>query len=1203
MFIDGIVIFTYDEIENIKDEVYKTKLKYIISGMELIIGTKKSFKEKGLILFRKQLREPGNYKSGFIFQVVTIYFNLTESKENIDQFKLLFKERYLTEIVRETNYFKLQQYQNDQRIKLQYWNEGDVSNANNPIVKTYFTIITDAGLVLNIDNTTKVESASESFRYTQLLSCRAEDPQTAKNKMGEELAQTYQSNDACLVYIVSWSSQPNYNLLCSIYKTETQFKVQKQILAATIFADCFEEGMSEIVNLLKNNGMSLENVQINNFRIQRYVGILDDIIKFDYDRFKKDSSQFYKDFIFLKTGAKRWIAQLLKMINDAKRKNNANELGNSNSTNSTGSNLNSEKSSSQSEAEKQSTSSSSQSDNTYENKKGEVSQKIKDQISKYDIDDYEELSAAQKIQQSSFGISESISNKLAEYNKNYIGSSSYSSSKSNLSTQSVSTGSVVEKSSKSKSEIIEKILTEFQSSSQSMQMTKNEVEKVSNFVKKNVAFINFMDSHHLKITQSVIQDIIKMSQQDIWRKYEELVKDPDFNFIYEKKTQNNATKKFNSLQINKNTKNWAKEIKQKSVSKVLNIQKAYGPGSYKDLHEFQKVKPKCKINGKNENSENSEEKFVEPPIIPAMNSGNLVITVPSKNDIKSQRPELIDEEPETFNETPPMDESESLNLGPKTEKPVNNNPLNPKCTACIKECPDVYPACLKCPNPDNPKDPACINCTPDNPKYPNCRDELKNNIPSCPNGEMSCCIKGRPNYPECLCEDPRSKNECCAKFPNKEICKFKPKEDPKSSNPYYKPENKNSDNPDLSPDQLNNEVSDPNQNFNGGLGNSNGANGGGANENKVNGNGTNEGGASGVGSNGSGANGNLSNGNGSNGGGSNGSGSNGESGGMGQSNGGGGPSGGGSDAGGPNGGASGGGPSGGGSNGEGANGGTNGGGSSGGGSNGSPSGGANGGGPSGGGSNEGPSGGANGGGPTGGGSNGEGPSGGANGGGGGPSGGGSNGTGTGKGMANNEAVNGESDKGSNGESISGPKPDSNPNPGPNTNSKGQESGSKPPSIDPELNSEVIDTNCTEPSCAKNPLIGNDPTLNMPKEENKQSSPCLQPPCSGPKKDEEPVQEPPSIEPENLKEEVDEPQEEIDLPRKKEDQMEISILTTSSIDIDLDGTSIEGKHKVIRISDEAQNRIRQALINSNKSKEPDFKAKLMADGVNKRRRRF
>ena len=186
---------------------------------------------------------------------------------------------------------------------------------------------------------------------------------------------------------------------------------------------------------------------------------------------------------------------------------------------------------------------------------------------------------------------------------------------------------------------------------------------------------------------------------------------------------------------------------------------------------------------------NLNEDFIEPPIIPAEKSKSQqekTITTPTKQPLNSTFKPIsselkIDEEdePETFNEnTSPMDNSMTLGLGEQTKPNKSDKPiskLDVKCTACIPECKDVYPGCLKCPNPNNPKDPACADCTPNREDYPNCRKEGES-IPQCPDGKITCCIKGRPNYPECLCEDPQTQYQCCEKFPNKDFCKNKAKE-------------------------------------------------------------------------------------------------------------------------------------------------------------------------------------------------------------------------------------------------------------------------------------------------------------------------------------------------------------------------------------------------------------------------------------------
>lgn len=717
-----------------------------------------------MLLFRKQLKIPGNYHTPYGFQVVSLYFE-EKNKDDMHSFQKLFMERYMKKILTEKNFLKLQQLKKNQPVYVQHFNTNMKYNEQNPQAENFYMSLAKNGLIFNSEKLSSPTTTKHSFRFSQLLSCRPTDPQKVKDLMVEELAQTYQPNDACIGMIVDWNSQPQYDLICSKYKHSYQFKIEKQIIAATMFKMCFDNAMKEIVLALKNSGNNLQNIEISKYRRQKYMSILQEVFDSKYNDFVDNQTDFYKNFTTLKPSSKR-------LIIDIRRNDNGSSQSNSQS---------------RSESRSQ-------------------SQKNDDQISQFDIEDYSDQHTARSADVMSIDINNNIAKEWKESEKKY---SSENSQKDIIQADTLTTGSVIKQSEVSVSDSIERALEEYNHSQSSKQMTFSEKKKLKDFIKKNNQFFEYLKKNNQKIDNEFLNQISTKSEDDVKQYYRRKLTDPRYHFIYEKKlNQAAATEKEEKFQKwNKNQSSEFGAYKKNDFK----IEKNYAQLEYKDTSNIANEVISCNKKSRSDDETNLVSVYDNPPIEEdeKKDNRNIVLAIPPEAP-KKLKSIILPPPQEEFAEIPPYDAANDfdLDLDPnilgepsdssdqkakgkskaqseqsedKTDTKVNKKAENAKsgarkedwgCTTCDPKCTKVWPQCKKCPNPDFPDDPACNDCKPGSKDYPMCRKTINDKkIPDCPNGQATCCIEGRPNYPKCLCDDQSKTKECCENFPENPKCK------------------------------------------------------------------------------------------------------------------------------------------------------------------------------------------------------------------------------------------------------------------------------------------------------------------------------------------------------------------------------------------------------------------------------------------------
>lgn len=599
LYIDGLVLFKYSEIDTVKNTYSKNKIQKIRTGLDKIVAGKENFENKGLILFRKNNKIPGNYQTDMVFQVVTIYFPETSPPESYDKFIKEFKLKYLNEVTKQKNLLRIQSYKLGQLLEVQFFDNDMKFDSNNPQAKSYYAGFTSNGIVMSKFKVSSPVNIEHSFRYAQMLSCHQEDPQKAKKLMKPSLAGTYQTDDACIGMTVNWNSVPVSDLICALANKPFHFRIQRQILASTLFKNCFDEAMEEIVLEVKNTGNDLTKTQISPITRQKYVNVLEEILENDYDKYVNPNKRFYKNFLFLKKGAKQYIIELIGQT-DASDANQASK----------------------------STSASASSEQSK---------------SKFDIENYSSQ-AKSASESSAMEMASQMQSKWKEYREKYGGATQ---SKSVISTANVSGGSVIKKTESSVSEGISESSEQLKQSLSNSSISIQEQKTLNNFISQNNDFFNYMNKNNIKLDKTMIENIKKMSIDDFKSMIKKQVTDPNFKFIYEKKF-NKATNKDKRFSLIGEGSFDSSLDNVKYIDEFMNSFKAglkkedlkiYGMNTYgnsrytDDAKNFSKKTVKCKEKARSMDLGSVQEEFDEPPIdIDTTPIGkNITIAIPPKD--------------------------------------------------------------------------------------------------------------------------------------------------------------------------------------------------------------------------------------------------------------------------------------------------------------------------------------------------------------------------------------------------------------------------------------------------------------------------------------------------------------------------------------------------------------------------------------------
>ena len=318
MFLDSSACFSEESLSlitsqnnvNLKNNLIK-QFKSKFPALE------PDYQSKMMYMFLKSSSKQNNKNTSSYNCIIGIYSQLSSTNIINNECKY-FMENYRNAIESEKNYLKLQKFNRQDSILVQYYDISKKGKNNSEIsfdcnFEKEGIVMTDLGSGGNSADNTK-----HSFKYDQMNSCNPLSPSKAKSTIEpKSLANKYKNDDACLGMRVKWQSESHYNLICSLQEKEENFKIEKKLMAATMYQKCFSEGMESIVKTLKSNNDSLENLdnnKLDKYTKNKFLEILIDIRDKDYENFVVKNSNFQRILLLLKNKIDIYIKQLLSSL-------------------------------------------------------------------------------------------------------------------------------------------------------------------------------------------------------------------------------------------------------------------------------------------------------------------------------------------------------------------------------------------------------------------------------------------------------------------------------------------------------------------------------------------------------------------------------------------------------------------------------------------------------------------------------------------------------------------------------------------------------------------------------------------------------------------------------------------------------------------------------------------------------------------------
>ena len=230
------------------------------------------------------------------------------------EFSLNFKNAIETE----KNLMILQKFDSKDSIPLQYY---DNSKKGKDTAEINFDgNYTPEGLVMtnmgsgggNADNT------KHSFKYDQMSSCYPLPAREARASIEPKaLANKYRNDSACMGARLKWDTDTQMSMICSLQEQEDNYAIEKKIMAASIYYECFREGMEYIRKTLNSNNNSLKKLnpaKYDKYTKNKFLEILIDIRDNEYDRLVREGSEYQINYLYLKKNVKEYIIQLLEEL-------------------------------------------------------------------------------------------------------------------------------------------------------------------------------------------------------------------------------------------------------------------------------------------------------------------------------------------------------------------------------------------------------------------------------------------------------------------------------------------------------------------------------------------------------------------------------------------------------------------------------------------------------------------------------------------------------------------------------------------------------------------------------------------------------------------------------------------------------------------------------------------------------------------------
>lgn len=304
MYLDGNFLF-----EGIRG-FFKIKSKEYLHIIQ-ILGNKitKFAKEFGMEKFEKQCsyafktqfidrskKELGKVNIAFIF-----CFKDDTNEELMISFKKQISEHYSKALIQSKKYLKMQHYELNQNILLQYYEHHinleniQIYNLEAKDLPTYWTSITKEGMVMNRRNTLVPKTVVFSFRHDQVIKCSGFHAEFLKMHMQPKIQNMFKSNNCCVSYVVDTFTYCNSVMFCSNNPSKWKCNSEVQIFKASLYEQCMQEHINNLDKDMKRYKGKVANMHNFSFLEKaKHIYTLREIINFNFTEIYTQETQMYK---------------------------------------------------------------------------------------------------------------------------------------------------------------------------------------------------------------------------------------------------------------------------------------------------------------------------------------------------------------------------------------------------------------------------------------------------------------------------------------------------------------------------------------------------------------------------------------------------------------------------------------------------------------------------------------------------------------------------------------------------------------------------------------------------------------------------------------------------------------------------------------------------------------------------------------------
>lgn len=164
----------------------------------------------------------------------------------------------------------------------------DVKNLKE--VQKFYTRFNEEGVYLSEIDDLDPQNVKYSFRYDQMINCRADESKYIKDTFPREVADLFSSDQCCAGYTVEWNMKPLQNFFCS-EKKSNDCALEIKLFKSFMFNKCMDYGLKTLKRILSLNHFSLEQAKMSFTTRSLLINVMKEI---NMLRLEKITSAYFK---------------------------------------------------------------------------------------------------------------------------------------------------------------------------------------------------------------------------------------------------------------------------------------------------------------------------------------------------------------------------------------------------------------------------------------------------------------------------------------------------------------------------------------------------------------------------------------------------------------------------------------------------------------------------------------------------------------------------------------------------------------------------------------------------------------------------------------------------------------------------------------------------------------------------------------------